>query len=114
MAKTLPTARTLAWLRKDGWTCGVVEKWIAQTKQRKDLFGGIDIIAIKKDHPVLGVQATTTTNQSTRVKKMLEIPELKLWCEAGNLLWVVGWSQKGKAGKRKLWTASVTDLQEHF
>jgi len=110
---TTPTARTLAWLKKQGYTAGVVEKWIPQTRQRKDLFGFIDLIAIREGETV-GIQATSTGNMASRVKKIMDSEHMPTWLLAGNKLWVVGWAKRGKAGKRKLWTASVTKLDEEL
>lgn len=107
---TGPTARTLAKLRKDGWTCAVVEKWIPQTKRRLDAFGGIDIIAIRTGE-TLGIQCTSQSNVSARVKKLTAEPQMKIWIDAGNRLEVWGWAKRGPAGKRKLWTHSVTNLE---
>lgn len=110
---TTPTARTLRWLRKQGYTAGVVEKWIPQTRRRVDLFGFIDLIAIKEGETV-GVQATSTSNMAARFAKMRELEAMPLWLQAGNKLWIVGWSKKGKAGKRKLWTPSLRKLEDEL
>lgn len=109
MAKTSPTQRTLAKLRKDGYQAGVVEKWIPQTKRRLDLFGAIDIVAVGHGH-ILGVQCTTASNQSSRIAKMRDEPRLTVWMENGGRLQCWGWSKKGPRGKRKTWQVSVTEL----
>lgn len=109
MAKTSPTARTLAKLRKDGYQAGVVEKWIPQTKRRLDLFGGIDIIAVGFDS-IIGIQCTTVTNQAKRIAKLLAEPQLAVWRRNGGRLQVWGWAKKGKAGKRKFWECTVTEI----
>lgn len=102
--KTSPTQRSLALLRKEGYTAQVVERYSMYARVRIDLFGCIDIVAIKPGVPgVLGVQTTSRGNMNSRIKKSVEIPELKMWIECGNLFEVHGWSKKGKAGKRKLW-----------
>ena len=107
--RTSPTQRTLAYLRKQGWTVGVVEKWIPQTMRRVDFLGGIDLIAVREGE-TLGVQATSTANASARVKKLRELPTMQTWKSAGNKLWVIGWAKRGRAGKRKLWTPTITEL----
>jgi hypothetical protein len=108
MADT-PTSRTLRWLRKEGWTAGVVEKWVPQTKRRVDFLGCIDIIAVS-DLGTIGVQATSTGNMASRVKKICSEPNMRRWIKAGNGLWVVGWAMRGKPGKRKLWTQRVQTI----
>lgn len=64
-----PTARTLKALRDAGWTAGVVERFNHNTRRKHDLFGCIDIVAVK-DHLTLGVQATSGSNAAARLKKM--------------------------------------------
>jgi len=104
-----PTSRTLQYLRDDGMLAGVVEKWIPKVKQRVDLFGFIDIVAIRpgKDG-CLGVQATSRSNVAARRTKILGLNPARVWLQTGNRIWIVGWSKKGAKGKRKLWTPSVS------
>jgi hypothetical protein len=104
-----PTARTLATLRAEGWTAAVVEKWIPQTHQRKDLFGVIDILAIRDDMPVLGVQCTTASNAAARIAKAIAEPAMRTWLRPA-LFEVWGWAKRGARGKRKLWTVVRTPL----
>ncbi len=79
------------------------------------MFGFIDVTAIRStENGVLGVQATSGSNITARIKKSLVIPELKIWLEAGNRFEVWGWKKKGKRGKRKLWTVDkrIISLKE--
>ena len=128
--KTSPTQRSLKHLRDNGYTSAVVEKWNMHAKIRQDLFGGIDIVALKgeckvvsvfsrKDNMtvhqvhspgVLGVQSTSDANVAARRTKLLALPELRLWVECGNRLAIHGWSKKGARGKRKLWTLREVEL----
>lgn len=104
---TSPCARSMAALRKLGYTVAVVERWNAYVKIRQDLFGFIDLVAIHPDQKgVLGIQATSQTNVSKRVKKCLESPHFKTWIRAGNGFCVDGWVKKGAKGKRQLWEVS--------
>lgn len=103
-----PTQRTLAWLRLNGFMVGSVEKWIPQTKQRVDLFGFIDLVAVHDDETgCLGIQATSASNMASRQDKILSLDSAHRWLKAGNRIWVVGWSKKGAAGQRKLWTPTT-------
>jgi len=120
-----PTSRTLDWLRKQGMEAGVVEKWIPQTRQRKDLFGFIDIVALDASPGCLGVQATSgSNNAAARRTKVLSLHAAHLWLKSGNRIWVVGWSMKVKPGSKpvkgtrkrpKVWTPTVAIITlEHF
>lgn len=64
-----PTRQTLDRLRADGWTAAVVEQWIPGVKRTRDLFGFIDIIAIRGDE-TLAVQTTDVSNVSHRLRKI--------------------------------------------
>lgn len=114
--KASPTSRSLKHLRAQGWTAQVVERWIPGANLRKDLFGGIDIVAIGGTDEIgpmfdtVGVQSTSDSNVAARREKMLAIPELKLWLECGNQLVIHGWAKKGPRGKPKVWTLREVKL----
>ncbi len=100
-----PTARSLAKLKADGYTAQVVEKWNPHSKTRLDLFGIIDIIAISAESAkILGIQATSGSNVSARMKKALAEPRLATWLMSGGEFEVWGWAKQGPRGKRKTWT----------
>lgn len=109
MSSTTP--RSLKLLRASDYTVEVVEHWNAYTKTRHDLFNMFDIIAIKADEPgVLGIQTTSGSNASARVKKILANPLHKIWLAAGNRIVVHGWAKRGPRGKRKLWTCATYEV----
>jgi len=109
--KTSPTVRSLALLRKEGYSAQVTERYNPYAHVRIDLFGFIDVVAIRADvKGVVGVQTTSQSNASTRYHKILGIPEAKMWLEAGNQIIIHGWSKKGKKGKRKLWNANTREI----
>jgi len=110
MLMSSPTARSLKFLRDHGYKAEVVEKWNQFSRTRKDLFNFIDIVAVGSTMGVLGVQTTSTSNMSNRVKKVLATPEYLIWKHAGNQVVVHGWSKKGAKGKRKTWQLKVVIL----
>jgi hypothetical protein len=121
MAKTSPTQRTLKVLREAGYTADVVERFnhftktrhdylgFAHTRIRQDLFGCLDIVAVKPGETV-GVQCTSGSNAAARVTKILAEPRALAWIQGGNRLQVWGWAKRGARGKRKLWTTSVREI----
>lgn len=99
-----PTARTLAELRSLGYTSAVVERWNPWAKIRQDLYGFIDILAVKADEPgVLAVQTTSTDHAANRMAKAKASPNLAVWLASKNRFEVWGWSKKGARGERKVW-----------
>ena len=94
--KTSPTQRTLKKLRDEGYVCAIVEHWNQWAKIRQDLFGFIDIVAIK-DTETLGVQTTSGSNTNARVNKILENKYYPLVKKAGWKIVVHGW-RKLKSG----------------
>ena len=77
MAKKSPTARTLEYLRDNDWPLvQVVEHYNPFSKQRKDLFGFADVIAMSPTQGTLLVQVTSGTHVNERIRKMRdECPE---------------------------------------
>lgn len=95
MAGRSPTARSLQLLSSEGWTAAVVEQWVPGVARRRDLFGFVDIIAIRDDQ-TLAVQTTDITNVSHRVRKIEESPLLSSVRAAGWQIVVHGWHSDGR------------------
>lgn len=93
-ASRSPTQRSLEYLRELGYHCEVVEKWNSFTKQRKDLWGWCDILAIRKDE-VLAVQVTASA-VADRIKKIQESTTVALVRDAGIRIEVHGWRKNSK------------------
>lgn len=91
-----PTARSLAYLRKDGWRCAIVEKWNPAVRRRNDLFGFIDVLAVRYEE-TLAVQVTSASNVAARVRKIREecAEQFADVREAGWLVEVHGWRKIG-------------------
>ncbi len=98
-----PTQRSLKRLRDNGWLAAVVEKWIPQVKRRHDLFGFIDIVAIKGNR-TLAIQTTSGAHVADRIAKIKGTPEAALWLASPTReVHVHGWRKVGPRGKRKVW-----------
>lgn len=98
-----PTQLSLKLLREQGWTVEVVEKWIPGANIRKDLFGFIDLVALK-DNQTLGVQATSYSNISARVRKIEESELLSAVRKASWQVWVIGWRKQNNR-----WVSKIVD-----
>lgn len=98
-----PTSRSLAHLRKLGYTAEVVEKWNQYARIKQDFAGFADIIAFGNGE-IVAVQTTTNANLSARQKKILNEPKAHLWVKAGGIISLHGWSKKGPRGEKKTWT----------
>lgn len=92
-----PTGLTVKALESDGWTVDVVERTIPKTFIKKDLFGFIDVLAVKDD-VTIGIQATSDTNVSARVKKIADHQNIGAVRHAGWRVEVWGW-KKGHDAK---------------
>jgi hypothetical protein len=103
MAKTSPTARALAELRKLGALAQVVERWSQFAKVRQDLFGFVDLLYVLGAN-IVAVQVTSGGNHASRKAKIVAEPRARVWLEAGGLIELWSYSLKGKVGKRKLWS----------
>lgn len=110
MAKTSPTQRALKDLREQGYTVAIVEKYNSFTKQRSDLFGMFDLLAIT-DGVIAGVQVTSGDNHSKRVDKLKASPLLAKWQRAGGRSWVWSYAKRGPRGKRKTWVRREEEVR---
>ena len=107
------TSRTLDYYRKLGFECGVVERFNSFTKQRHDLFGIIDIIAID-EKITLGIQSCGQAF-SEHDKKILESPESTKWVKAKDrVLILIGWRKLKvkRGGKAMRWTPRIKEYKE--
>tara|TARA_R110000868_G_scaffold314859_1_gene575789 strand:- start:524 stop:832 length:309 start_codon:yes stop_codon:yes gene_type:complete len=91
-----PTQRSLAYLREEGYLVAIVEHWNPFARIRQDLFGFIDLLAIRRDE-TLAVQVTAS-GVSSRVKKIEASPHLGRVREAGWKIHVHG-HRKNSKGK---------------
>lgn len=94
-----PTHRTKETLLEQGCKLvAIVEHWNSFAKIRQDLFGFIDILAVRNG-VLVGIQATSRSNLSARINKSLAHENLPYWLEAAEFeVWA--WDVKKKQGKR--------------
>ena len=89
-----PTQLSLRHLREEGYTAQVVEVWNPHARIRQDLFGIIDILALR-DTETLAVQTTSAGNVSARVRKIADSEHISAIREAGWRILVHGWAKVG-------------------
>ena len=85
--------RTVALMESRGYKCDVVESYNAFTRRKKDLFSIFDILAIGNGETV-GIQITSKSNMSSRIKKISESEFLPELVRSKWRLIVIGWFKK--------------------
>jgi hypothetical protein len=93
-----PTQRSLKYLRLLGYRVEIVERWIPGANIRRDLFGFIDLLAIK-DGEVLAVQTTSGSNVAARVAKIASDELAGAVADVRKLGWSIhvhGWRKNSK------------------
>jgi len=102
-----PTQRTLKRLReKEEYPLvTIVERWNAFAKIRQDLFGIIDILAIDTKGNTVGLQVTSYSNISARIKKMENSDAISHLRDANWVLLVEGWHKKDNK-----WVSRIVDI----
>lgn len=100
-----PTQRSKALLESQGYKVEVVERYNSFVKRRFDLFGFIDLLAIKPGETV-GVQTTSYSNLSARVRKIADHENVDAVREAGWKILVHGWRKNAK----NRWEVVVKDV----
>lgn len=107
------TQKSLKLLRDEGYLCEIVEKTIPKCFIKKDLFGFIDILAIKDDE-VLAVQTTSGSHSSDRTTKIKTHPNYPKVKQLGWKITVHGWrklKEKCKNGNTKeVWKCKIIKL----
>jgi hypothetical protein len=96
MAGISPTQRTLKYLEKQGYVCGIVERWIKMPTHpaggfRRDYLKCIDIIAIS-DGETLGVQSCGSAF-SQHYRDLIGNPDALKWItgKCRRRLMLIGW-----------------------
>jgi carbonic anhydrase len=88
------TARSRKLLDAQGYTTANVEHYSTFTRRRHDLFGFVDILAIRKGE-TLAVQTTSASNVSARVRKIADHENVAAVRDAGWRIVVHGWRKVG-------------------
>lgn len=106
-----PTERTKARLKAEGWPLiAVVEHWNPFARIRQDLFGFIDVLAVRQDE-ILAIQTTSGSNVAARIQKIAANPAYRIWLASpSRRLEVWGWRKVGPRGKRKMWEVRIEPL----
>jgi hypothetical protein len=99
-----PTQRSFERLRAQGFLPQTIERWNPHAKVRNDLFGFIDVLAIRKGE-ILGVQATSRDDVSHRAAKIADHPNVSAVRKAGIRIEVWAW---GKMASGR-WEVRVVD-----
>ena len=107
-SRVSPVQRTLAELRKRGFTAAVVERWNPHAKIRQDLFGLIDVVAVCPDSQIVwGIQVCGGNGDLAAHFAKAEASPHFAAVSAGFAFQVWTWRKLGARGKRKLWTHTV-------
>jgi hypothetical protein len=99
--KQSPTQLSLAHLRKTCDAVQVVEKWNPHARIRQDLFGFIDILALRGEETI-AVQSTSWANVSSRARKIAESPLVGAVRDAGWRIIIHGWRKNTKTNRYEM------------
>ena len=92
-------------MERQGYLVAIVERWNPFAKVRQDLFGFVDLLAVKEGE-TLGVQTTSRSNMSARARKIAEHENTSAVRKAGWRLEVHGWAKDTKGR----WAVKVQDV----
>lgn len=81
--------RAIAIYKNKGYICDTVESYNSFTKRKKDLFTIFDVVAVGNKETV-GIQLTSKSNMSARIKKITESDALPYLISAGWRVVVMG------------------------
>jgi hypothetical protein len=107
-----PAARSLAWLRREGFVAAVTERWNAFAGIRQDIWGFGDLLAAHaKERIIILVQVTTRSNLASRLAKARARPELAVWIRAGGFVELHSWRKRGRRWQVKRVAIRAEDLE---
>jgi hypothetical protein len=86
-------ARTIALYESKGYKCDIFESYNSFSRRKKDLFGIFDIVAIGNGE-TLGIQLTSKSNMSSRIKKITDSDFFTEIVRSGWRIIVIGWYKK--------------------
>lgn len=121
MAGLSPVQRTIAWLKDQGITCCVVERWIPNPKYpgggfKLDFLNIIDLIAISKADGIVGYQVCGGGDYAAHYKKITveNTDATHEWLEAGGKLYLIGWRKvkKVRGGTQMVWKPRIQQITE--
>lgn len=106
-----PLQRTIAHLKKHGYTVGITEHWNAHAKISQDFCQFADCLAFKADESgVLAVNAMLLRNRNAH-DKFGSNEKLATWLQAGNRFAFYQWHKIGPRGKPKVWKVEIVDME---
>lgn len=113
------TSRTLEYLRSQGWTADIVERfnpYAGKFGQRKDMFGFADIVALG-ENSIIAIQSCGSSF-AEHDRKILDDPlvaenALK-WLECGGRIQLVGWRKVKlkRGGKAMRWQPRIKEYSK--
>jgi hypothetical protein len=87
---------SIKYLNSMNYMAQAVEQWNHFSKRRMDLFGFIDVVAVKNgEHGVLGIQACGRFDINRHIEKAICSCgiRVRVWLGAGNRLYFHGWDK---------------------
>lgn len=109
--KTNATQKSLKYLRENGWSACVVERFLPargtmKFPRRIDAFNIGDLLACRPfpDAEIALVQCCPGASHAEHKAKILAIPEFDTWKQSGGIVLLMSWAKQGQRGKRKIWT----------
>lgn len=98
---TQTTQRSLAKLRKEGYICHIAEKWNQFGGIRQDMFGFIDILAIRPGE-IVGIQTTSESNVASHIKKIIGHKNFLAVRDSGMKIYLHSWQRVKRKDKRDI------------
>lgn len=97
---SLSTARDI--MKAAGWTVGTTERRLPRGRTTVDLFGCIDLVAVRVGSSgVAGIQATSPSNVSSRCAKIMRFADLALHEQPGPDVSKLGAAEAVKAERSR-------------
>lgn len=104
-------SRTLELFRDRGWLACVVERYNSFIKVKNDAFGFGDVLACHEGPPPWIMLAQVCgADVASHIDKIRIEPRTRTWLQSGGCIYIYGWTKRGEAGKRKVWTVREIEV----
>lgn len=90
-----PNQRSKELLESEGFVVGLVERYNSWSQTRHDLFGFIDLVAVRAGETV-AIQATTDSNLAARRTKLSGCETVPVVIAAGWKIEIHGWRKRAR------------------
>ena len=103
--------RTSSHLKNLGFEVHTVQEYIHAIGKRRDLFHIIDVLTMRPDIGIVGIQATTKTHLADHRRDLIAKAASRIWLASGGRLQLWCWRKVGAKGGARKWAPRIEEAR---